>query len=209
MDRITIVLGLGNPGARYRATRHNVGFWVLDRLAERRRVKFHISSDLFGRAWTAETEGPSGPVVLAKPRTHMNRSGRAAAALCRRYAVQPEQFLVVHDDADLELGRLRVRPGGRAGGHNGMRSLIEALRTDRLPRVKLGVRGASRDEVELADYVLEDFAPAELRIAEGLADLAVEAVGSVLDHGLATTMNDYNARLVTPLTDRPDRSEED
>ena len=117
-------------------------------------------------------------------------------------------LLVVHDDADLELGRLRVRPGGRAGGHNGMLSLIEALRTDRIPRVKLGVRGAGRDEVELAEYVLEDFASDEGPIAEKLADLAVEAVGSVLDHGLETTMNRYNACLLTP-TDRPDRSEED
>ena len=208
MDRLTIVLGLGNPGARYRATRHNVGFWVLDRLAERRRVKFRLTTEIFGRAWTAEVEGPSGPVVLAKPRTHMNRSGRAATALCRRYAAQPEQVLVVHDDADLELGRLRVRPGGRAGGHNGMRSLIDALRTDRIPRVRLGVRGAGRDDVELADYVLEDFAPDEVPIAERLADLALEAVGSVLDNGLATTMNRYNARLMT-LADRPDRSEED
>ena len=206
MDRLTIVLGLGNPGARYRATRHNVGFWVLDRLAERRQVKFRLG--ILGRAWTAEVEGPSGPLVLAKPRTHMNGSGRAAAALCRRYAVRPEQFLVVHDDADLELGRLRVRPGGRAGGHNGMRSLIDALQTDRLPRVKLGVRGAGRDEVELADYVLEDFANDEVSIAERLADLAVEAVRSVLDDGIATTMNRYNARI-EPLTDRPDRSEED
>ena len=165
MERLTIVLGLGNPGVRYRATRHNVGFWVLDHLAERRRVKFRLTSEIFGRAWTAEVEGRSGPLVLAKPRTHMNRSGRAAAALCRRYAAQPDQFLVVHDDADLELGRLRVRPGGRAGGHNGMHSLIDALRTDRLPRVKLGVRGAGRDEEELADYVLEDFASDEVPIA--------------------------------------------
>ena len=185
-----------------------MGFWVLDRLAERRGVKFRLISGILGRTWTAEVEGPSGPVVLAKPRTHMNRAGRAAAALCRRYAAQPEQFLVVHDDADLELGRLRVRPGGRAGGHNGMRSLIDALRTDRIPRVKLGVRGAGRDAVELADYVLEDFAPDEVPIAEKLADLAAEAVASVLDQGLATTMNGYNARLVT-LTDQPDRSEED
>ncbi len=208
MDRLTIVLGLGNPGARYRATRHNVGFWVLDRFAKRRGVRFRIASEILDRAWTVEIDGPSGTLVLAKPRTYMNRSGRAAAELCRRYAAQPEQLLVVHDDADLELGRLRVRPGGRAGGHNGMRSLIDALRTDRIPRVKLGVRGAGRDEAELADYVLEDFASDEVPIAERLADLAVEAVGSVLDDGLATTMNRYNARLVT-LTDRPDRSEEE
>ncbi len=185
-----------------------MGFWVLDRLAERRRVKFGLTSEILGRAWTAEVEGPSGAVVLAKPRTHMNRSGRAAAALCRRYAAQPEQLLVVHDDADLELGRLRVRPAGRAGGHNGMRSLIDALGTDRIPRVKLGVRGAGRDEAELADYVLEDFASDEVPIAERLADLALEAVESVLDNGLATTMNRYNGCFVS-LTDRPDRSEED
>ncbi len=208
MERVTIVLGLGNPGARDRATRHNVGFWVLDRFAKCRGVEFRIASEVLGRAWAVEIEGPSGTVVLAKPRTYMNRSGRAAAALCRRYAARPEQILVVHDDADLELGRLRVRPGGRAGGHNGMRSLIDAMQTDRLPRVKLGVRGADRERAELADYVLEDFEADELPIAEKLADLASEAVGSVLARGLEMTMNDYNSRRVT-LTDRPDRSEED
>ena len=208
MDRLTIVLGLGNPGARYRATRHNVGFWVLDRFAKRRGVRFRIASEILGRAWTVEIDGPSGTLVLAKPRTYMNRSGSAAAALCRRYSAQPEQILVVHDDADLELGRLRVRPGGRAGGHNGMRSLIDAMQTDQLPRVKLGVRGADHEDAQLAEYVLEDFEADELPIAEKLADLATDALGSVLERGLATTMNDYNSRFVT-LTDRSDRSEED
>ena len=208
MERLTIVLGLGNPGARYRATRHNLGFWVLDRLAERRRVSFRKTSELWGRAWTAEVESPAGPLVLAKPCTYMNRSGRAGAMLCRRYSVDPEQLLVVFDDADLELGRLRVRPGGRAGGHNGMRSLIDALHTDRLPRVKLGVRGEGREQIELADYVLEEFESAEMPIAEGLADLGAEAVESVLENGIETTMNRYNASFVT-RTDRPDRSEEE
>ena len=198
-----IVLGLGNPGAGYRATRHNIGFWVVERMARKHGAPFQVEP--FTLAWTAEVEGPDGPLILAMPRTYMNRSGSAALALCRRHAVLPGELLVVHDDADLELGRLRVRSRGRAGGHNGIRSLVETLGTDELPRVKLGVRGLGRETQVLAEYVLKDFPNEELPVAEALAELAVEAVENVVRQGLTEAMNNYNARLVTQ-TDRADRS---
>lgn len=206
MDRPVIVLGLGNPGTRYRATRHNMGFRVLDGVALRRGASFAAPREL--KAWAAEVEGPSGRLILAKPRTYMNRSGRAAVALCAHYAVDPSELLVVYDDADLELGRMRLRLQGGAGGHNGLRSTIDALRTDRIPRLRLGVRGAGRDTEELSDYVLGPFDADEEPVAAALVDLAVEAVEAAVEGGVAAAMNRYNARNVS-ARDSAARSEDD
>jgi PTH1 family peptidyl-tRNA hydrolase len=130
----------------------------------------------------------------------MNRSGLAAAALCSHYSAGPAQLLVVHDDADLELGRLRVRPEGRAGGHNGLRSLIEALGSQQFPRVKLGIRGASRGEGDLAAYVLDVFEPAERSVADALVERGVRAVEAILAHGVAEAMNRCNASSIAETT---------
>ena len=206
MGRPVIVLGLGNPGTRYRATRHNMGFRVLDRLALRQGASFAATPEL--KAWAAEVEGPGGRFVLAKPRTYMNRSGRAAVALCAHYAVEPSEILLVYDDADLELGRLRLRLQGGAGGHNGLRSTIDALRTERIPRLRMGVRGAGRDDAELADYVLGPFLAEEQPLAAALVDLAVEAVEAAVEGGIEAAMNAFNARSVSS-SDSAARSEED
>ena len=113
-----------------------------------------------------------------------------------------------YDDADLELGRLRLRPSGGAGGHNGMRSLIDAFRSEGFPRLRLGVRGAGRELAELSDYVLEPFGPEEQPVASRLAELGVEVVEAVLGDGLETAMNEYNARFVSPdPANRPEREE--
>jgi PTH1 family peptidyl-tRNA hydrolase len=192
VDPLKIVLGLGNPGISYRSTRHNLGFRVVDRLAEKRGVRLRAAGELGSRVWTVELSAPSGRVVLAKPRTYMNRSGRAAVALCRHYQVKPEDLVAVHDDADLALGRIRIRPGGGSGGHNGIRSIMEVLGTGDFPRVRLGVKGERREDTELADYVLEPFAADEEGPAEALVELGVDAVGTLLRDGLAVAMNRYN-----------------
>jgi PTH1 family peptidyl-tRNA hydrolase len=192
VDRPRIVLGLGNPGCRYRDTRHNLGFRVVDLLASRRRTILEPVHDLEARV--ATVHGPHGPTLLAQPQTFMNRSGRAAAALCEHCGVEPRRLLVVLDDADLELGRLRVRPAGGAGGHNGMRSILEALRTAELPRVRLGVRGVGRDEEDLSDYVLRPFDPPETGVAAELVVRAADAVEAILERGLAPAMNEFNSR---------------
>jgi PTH1 family peptidyl-tRNA hydrolase len=193
---LKVVLGLGNPGAAYRTTRHNVGFWVLDRVARRNGAKFRVTSLLKRYAWSAEIDRGPQRLILAKPRTFMNRSGRAGAALLRRYDVDAREMLVVHDDADLELGRLRVRAGGGAGGHNGIRSLIEVLGTSDFPRLRLGVCGAGRGEQDLSDYVLDGFLRDEMAVAEELADLAADAVEVIVREGLETAMNRFNGRRV-------------
>jgi PTH1 family peptidyl-tRNA hydrolase len=193
---LKIVLGLGNPGSVYRSTRHNLGFWVLDRLAARLRVRFRVAGTLKRYAWVAARAGEHDSPLLAKPRTFMNRSGRAAAALLRHYHAEVDSLVVVYDDADLELGRLRLRGGGGAGGHNGVRSLIEVLGTGEFARIRLGVRGTGRDERDLADYVLDEFDRDETRIAESLAEMGTDAVEFFLAEGLEAAMNRFNGRRV-------------
>lgn len=189
-----IVLGLGNPGARYEQTRHNLGFRVVDELARRLGARFRRGDEATALASIAEAVVAGEDVVLAKPRTFMNRSGRAAAALLRRYDLTPPALLVVHDDADLALGRLRVRPEGRAGGHNGIRSLIESLGSHEFPRIKLGVRGEGRGAADLADYVLEAFDDDEREIVASTVTLGADAVEAVLARGVEAAMSLLNGR---------------
>ena len=190
-----IVLGLGNEGAEYRGTRHNVGFEVADVLAERTGAAFGARGDLGRLAFTATAEVAGERIVLAKPRTLMNLSGRAAAALCRRFTALPSDLLVVYDDADLALGRVRVRPEGGTGGHNGIRSLVEVLGTKAFPRVKLGVRGEGREARDLADYVLDRFLPAERETVARMVVVGADAVEAVVTSGLAQAQRDFNGDL--------------
>ena len=190
-----IVLGLGNEGPEYRGTRHNVGFEVADVLAERTGAAFTARGDLGRLAFTAAAEIEGERIVLAKPRTLMNLSGRAAAALCRRYDVEAADLLVVYDDADLALGRVRVRPEGGTGGHNGIRSLVEVLGTKAFPRVKLGVRGEGRDARDLADYVLDRFLPAERETVARMVALGADAVEAVVASGVEKAQRAFNGDL--------------
>jgi PTH1 family peptidyl-tRNA hydrolase len=162
---------------------------VIDRLAEKLGAAFRTSGEMKKYAWCA---APASGPLLAKPRTFMNRSGRAAAALCRFYSARPDELLVVHDDADLPLGRMRIRHAGGAGGHNGIKSLIEVLGTSEFPRVRLGVRGAGRDDRDLADYVLDSFELAELQQIGPLIALGVDGVEEILDRGIDAAMNRFN-----------------
>ena len=186
------MLGLGNPGERYRLTRHNLGFRTLDCLAERCGVPFAAAEEIRPLARVARVRLGGSDVVLAKPRTYMNRSVRAAAALCTAYDAEPLDLVVVFDDADLALGRLRVRAGGGAGGHNGIRSLIDVLGHGDFSRVRLGVRGNGRDDRELADYVLEPFEADEEPLAQRIAAAGADAVECLLGEGLVAAMNRFN-----------------
>ena len=187
-----VVLGLGNEGPEYRFTRHNVGFMVADAISARCGAAFAARGDLGRLTWSAETEYGGKLVVLAKPRTLMNRSGQAAAALRRKYGAEPGDFIVVFDDADLAFGRVRVRPEGGAGGHNGVRSLIEALGVEAFPRVKLGVLGEGRHSRDLADYVLDAFHPDERPGLATMVDRGADAVEAVLRDGVDVAQRAYN-----------------
>ncbi|MDI6907263.1 MAG: aminoacyl-tRNA hydrolase [Thermoanaerobacterales bacterium] len=182
---IGLVVGLGNPGGAYVRTRHNVGFMVIDQLARMLRVSV---SRRQGEALTGEAAVRGRRVLLAKPQTYMNLSGNAVGALSRRLRLLPEEILVVSDDMDLPFGRLRLRPGGGAGGHRGLVSIIEALGTDRFPRLRVGI---GRGE-EAVGHVLGGFTPAEDAVLDRVLETAARAVLTVCADGLDRAMNLFN-----------------
>lgn len=183
-----LVVGLGNPGERYRRTRHNVGFMVVDLLAAR-------ASASQGRqqheAWVAEARIADQDVVLVKPLTFMNRSGVAVAPLLESCAAGLSDVLAVVDDVALDLGVLRLRERGSHGGHNGLRSLVEVLGSDEFPRLRLGI-GAADGATDLASHVLADFGPDEVLVVQEMVGRAVEAIECLLREGAPSAMSRYN-----------------
>ena len=182
-----LVVGLGNPGREYARTRHNAGWLVLDELARRH-----------GGAWKAKFSGrlaeirvDGHKVALLKPETYMNESGRSVAAAARFYKLEPDAVLVVHDEGDFELGRLQARKGGGLGGHNGLRSIAQHLKTQDFLRLRIGVGRPERgDPRSLADFVLSDFDPHD--DAEAIVTRAADAVESFDAEGLERTQRQFN-----------------
>ena len=184
------VVGLGNPGRRYRDTRHNLGWWVLDDLAG----VLDVGKEY--ERWDSLVVD-SDVVTLVKPLTYMNDSGRAVAQVVRESGVALEQFLVVLDDLALDLGTLRIRPSGSSGGHLGLESVINCLGTDAFARLRLGI-GPCPQSGDWRDYVLRPFEPAELPVAERLAERGVQAVRCWLDGGVEEAMNRFNGPVEAP-----------
>lgn len=183
-----LILGLGNPGAQYAPTRHNVGFWTVDLLAERHGIdlKTRKHSSKLGVGLIREV-----PVVLAKPQTYMNLSGEAARALLQAYHLKPEQMIVIFDDIWLEPGIVRVRAKGSAGGHNGMKSIIGMLGTEAFPRVRIGI-GQPPEEMDLADYVLSAPPPEERELLQNAVQRAADACEAWLTEPMEQVMNRFN-----------------
>ncbi len=188
------MLGLGNPGQRHADTRHNLGFRVVEELA--RRLGVHVGVEVCGALWAA-----AGSVDLAMPQTYMNRSGYSARCLSERNGYAPENILVVHDEVQLPLGRLRLRGRGSPGGHRGMGSVIENLRTTAVPRLRLGIAADESEQAEgsvgnmetgLVDFVLAPFAAGEVDTAARMVRRAADCVLSWVDRGVDVTMNEYN-----------------
>ena len=194
-EGVRLIVGLGNPGREYAHSRHNVGFWCLNRLARRHGIAFSSRGRL---AAVGEGELAGQPVILAKPRTFVNLSGRAVSHLLQRYRLSPQQLLVVYDDLDLPLGRVRLRPSGSHGGHRGMRSIIEAIGSQDFPRIRIGigrpeVAGEPTWESEaVVDYVLGPMTADERRILDEAAATAGEAILCLLSDGVETAMNRFN-----------------
>ncbi len=187
-----VVLGLGNPGEEYAGTRHNVGFRVARCLGRRWNCTLSSSGGhcRWGMTRVAETE-----VVLARPSTFMNASGEAARYLCERFSVEPESLLVVCDDIDLPLGRLRLRALGGTGGHRGLGSIAGELNTERFARLRIGV-GRPPEGLDAADYVLSVFEEQEEEILARVVVLAADAVEAVLRESLVAAMTEFNGRSV-------------
>lgn len=183
-------MGLGNPGRRYRGTRHNVGADVVDRLA--RRAGIVIDEDV-GFALVGRGKIAGARVLLAKPQTYVNVSGAAVRDLRRRHRLRPPDIFLVVDDLDLPLGRIRLRAEGSAGGHNGLRSIIEALGTTTFPRLRVGI-GRPPEGLDPAEHVLTRFSPAERAILDAVLDRAAEALEAAVVEGVQAAMNRFNAR---------------
>ncbi len=186
-----LVVGLGNPGSRYAQNRHNVGFRVAERLASR--VGARVDKKLFG-ALVGDLQLAGKKATVAMPQQYMNVSGQAAASLIGYYKVASADLVVVHDDMDLPLGRLRVRVGGGHGGHNGVRDIQRTCGAD-FVRVRMGV-ARPPPEWNPADYVLANFLPDEEPVVDSMVDAAVDAVESVVRDGVTITMNRFNASRV-------------
>jgi PTH1 family peptidyl-tRNA hydrolase len=183
------VLGLGNPGPRYDNTRHNIGVHVLQELLERvgARTKSHKSGCL-----VAEVRLAGQSVVLGRPTSYMNESGRPVAALVRYYKIPTERLIVVHDEIDISFGEVRVKVGGGTAGHNGLKSIASHLGND-FVRVRVGV-GRPRGRREAADHVLAEFTSAERKELPILTDRAADAVEVTIEHGVERAMNEVNTR---------------
>ena len=184
-----LIVGLGNPGRKYAPTRHNVGFAVLDELARRAGAEFR--KPLLAKASTTRAQLGGHEVLLAKPETFMNLSGAAVAPLARKRGLAPQDVVVVVDDAELALGRLRIRARGSAGGHNGLKSIAQSLGSEEFIRVRVGIgrRGAAQD---LADHVLGQFTAEERAALAPVISLAAEAVECIVAAGTEQAMNRYN-----------------
>jgi PTH1 family peptidyl-tRNA hydrolase len=187
-SRPRVVVGLGNPGERYAETRHNLGFRVVAVLAQRRGIVVGETecNSRVGR-------GADG-LHLVMPQTYMNRSGFALRCLAERHGFEPSEVLVVHDEVALPLGRLRMRPGGSPGGHRGLESVVENLRTDRVPRLRLGCGGEDGPPAgeDLVEYVLSPFRPDEQEAVREMVERAADACEAWVARGIEAAMNEFN-----------------
>jgi PTH1 family peptidyl-tRNA hydrolase len=185
-----LVVGLGNPGRRYAGTRHNVGFAIADALATRHRLDWEgAPAEAVMAKWRV------AGALIVKPLTFMNLSGHAVGDLLRYYKVDVADLLVVVDEVQLELGRLRARPNGSAGGHNGLKSIIEQLGTEDFPRLRFGV-GRGDDRRDLADHVLATFDAEEQSVVEEATTRAADAVEMFINDGIGAVMNNFNKESV-------------
>ena len=185
-----IIAGLGNPSKEYEKTRHNAGFDTIDLLAEKLGIDL---TEKKHRAYCGKGMIGTEKVLLLKPQTFMNNSGESLRDAADFYKVEPEQILVIYDDISLEPGQLRIRMKGSAGGHNGIKSIIAHLKTQDFPRIKIGV-GAKPERMDLADYVLSRFSPAEREKMEESFREGAEAVITFLKDGKDAAMNQYDRK---------------
>ena len=186
-----LLVGLGNPGSKYESTRHNMGFLAVDGLARRKGFRFN---KLRFRAWTAEWMVNGEKVLVMKPQTYMNLSGESVGEAARFYKIPADHVVVISDDISLPVGKLRIRTGGSAGGHNGLKNIIQHLGTDQFPRIKVGVGRKPHPDYDMADWVLSRFQGEHKTVMEAAAEKAADAVECFVLHGPDETMNRFNNR---------------
>lgn len=191
---IFLLIGLGNPGREYKDNRHNIGFMLIDRLAVRLDAR---GMKLQSKAIVTSGLYEGRKLILAKPQTYMNLSGQSVRGLLNFYKIPPQNLMVAHDDLDLPLGTIRIRPGGGAGGQKGMVSTIEHLGTKDFPRLRLGI-GRPPGRMDPAAYVLQDFSREEMFLVSETLDRAADAVLTFVTQGLNAAMNKFNGTAEPP-----------
>ena len=184
-----LIIGLGNPGRGYRRNRHNIGFQVLDALAESLDARF---TRMQANALVTDARLEGIRVILAKPQTYMNNAGQSVGSLARFFRLPAEQILAVYDDLDLPLGALRLRPGGGTGGHRGLGSIVEHLGLDDFPRLRFGI-GRPPGAMDPADYVLQDFGAADDDLVSSNVERAVACIRNFALEGIQAAMTRFNA----------------
>ncbi len=189
-----LIVGLGNPGEKYRRTRHNAGFMVIDELAQRLPLSVRERID---DAWAVKTEIAGERVVLMKPESFMNRSGPVVEAALRWFNIEPDSLVVVSDDVALPLGSLRIRPRGSHGGQNGLRSIIESIGSEEFPRLRFGI-GSTEPILDLAGFVLSDFADNEILRVQEMVSRGADAMSALVENGVEPAMNTFNGALAQP-----------
>ena len=184
-----LLVCLGNPGREYEGTRHNIGFLTADELERREGVKIN---KLRYRALTGEVRAGGQRVLVLKPQTYMNLSGESVKLAGGFYKIPPDHVLVVSDDVALPLGKLRIRAGGSAGGHNGLKNIIAHLGTDQFPRIRVGVGAPEHPDHEMIDWVIGKFSPAEKKVVDEAVARALDAALCVIERGVNEAQNRYN-----------------
>ncbi len=185
-----LIAGLGNPGRIYRQNRHNVGFMVVEHLAEKSGIKL---GKVQSRAITGAGDWEGKKLLLVKPQTYMNLSGESISSLMKYYKILVAHLMVIHDDMDLPLGLIRIRASGGAGGQKGMTSIINCLGSQEFPRMRIGI-GRPPGQMQAADYVLEDFLPGEKTILDEVKDRAIDAIRVFLTLGINQAMTQFNSQ---------------
>lgn len=183
-----LIVGLGNPGIKYKKTRHNVGFMFTDELANKLNVSFSLNKSLKSNIALTSLNGEK--IIIAQPQTFMNLSGEAVLAISRYYQIKLEDILVIYDDLDLPVGKIRIRPSGSSGGHNGMKNIIELLHSNEIKRVRIGINGCDKDKV--IDYVLGKFSKEEEIEISLAVSKALMMVESFMMEKFENFMNRYN-----------------
>lgn len=192
-----LIVGLGNPGSKYEQTRHNVGFMAIDRLAKTWQI--NLSENRKFQGFFGEGIAANQKIRLLKPTTYMNLSGQSIRAIVDWYKLPPESVMIIYDDMDLPIGRLRIRLSGSAGGQNGMKSAIAHLGTQNFPRLRIGI-GRAKTESGAVSHVLGTFAPDEKAAIDEVLDLTVSAIELSLKQGVEKAMSLYNNRNVAQKT---------
>ncbi len=186
-----LIVGLGNPGKKYENTRHNVGFIVIDKFYQNNGFSEWKGSKRF-KAKFCKAKGVTEQIILAKPETFMNKSGQAVRSLAAFYKIKPHDIWVLHDEIDLPTGKLRISQNASAGGHNGIKSIIEELGTSEFVRFRIGVAGQMRVKISAEKYVLQKFSKEEKAQIDEFLKFAVQAINTALISGITEAQNEYN-----------------